>query len=79
MVNVVGHAMRSEQLPSSSADTPAPPDVQHGRYRTLLHYSPAMVLLAAVLIDQYRLADPDLWGHIYFGRMRQLGPRDPTS
>lgn len=37
--------------------------------RSLLRYSPALVLLAIVLADAGRQADPDLWGHIRFGQL----------
>ncbi len=35
---------------------------------TLWRYSPAAVLLAVLVADSNRLADPDLWGHIRFGQ-----------
>lgn len=35
---------------------------------SLLHYSPAVVLLAALIADSNRHTDPDLWGHIRFGQ-----------
>ncbi len=36
---------------------------------SLLRYSPALVLLAVAIVDAYRLADPDLWGHVLSGRL----------
>lgn len=40
-----------------------------GRARvSLIRYSPAMVLFAIVIADSRQLSDPDLWGHILFGR-----------
>ncbi|MGH7781532.1 MAG: hypothetical protein ACREQR_17095 [Candidatus Binataceae bacterium] len=38
------------------------------RVRSLFHYSPALVLVAITIADCVRMADPDLWGHITFGR-----------
>jgi hypothetical protein len=35
---------------------------------TLWRYSPAAVLLAILVADSNRFADPDLWGHIRFGQ-----------
>ncbi len=35
---------------------------------SLFHYSPALILLAIVVADTTRLADPDLWGHVRFGQ-----------
>ncbi|HEV2170108.1 MAG TPA: hypothetical protein VGR40_04125, partial [Candidatus Binatus sp.] len=35
---------------------------------SLLHYSPALVLFAIVIADLRQSTDPDLWGHILFGR-----------
>lgn len=35
---------------------------------SLLRYSPAVVLLAALIADSNRHTDPDLWGHLRFGR-----------
>ncbi len=40
-----------------------------GRARiSLWRYSPALVLFAIVIADIRQLSDPDLWGHILFGR-----------
>ncbi len=40
-----------------------------GRARvSLLRYSPAIVLFAIVIADARQHSDPDLWGHILFGR-----------
>lgn len=49
---------------------------------TLLRYAPAFVLLAIAIADAARVADPDLWGHIAFGRLfLHAGPatHDPFS
>ena len=50
---------------------------------SLLRYSPAVVLLAILIADSNRRADPDLWGHIRFGQAfianRHLIDRDPYS
>jgi len=35
---------------------------------SLIRYSPALVLFAIVLADVRQFSDPDLWGHILFGR-----------
>jgi hypothetical protein len=34
----------------------------------ILRYSPALFLFIVVVADAGRWADPDLWGHVYFGR-----------
>jgi hypothetical protein len=40
-----------------------------GRARvSLWHYSPAVVLFAIVIADFRQFSDPDLWGHVLFGR-----------
>jgi hypothetical protein len=36
--------------------------------QSLLRYSPAMMLVIIAVADAGRFADPDLWGHIVFGR-----------
>jgi hypothetical protein len=35
---------------------------------SLLRYSPALVLFAIVIADARQLTDPDLWGHVLWGR-----------
>ena len=35
---------------------------------SLLRYSPALVLFVIAIVDIQRWADPDLWGHVAFGR-----------
>ncbi len=35
---------------------------------SLLRYSPALVLFAVVIADARQLSDPDLWGHVLWGR-----------
>jgi hypothetical protein len=41
-----------------------------GKFRpvSLLRYSPLFVLIAILLADGGRAADPDMWGHVLFGR-----------
>jgi hypothetical protein len=40
-----------------------------GRARvSLIRYSPALVLFAIVIADARQHSDPDLWGHVLFGR-----------
>jgi hypothetical protein len=49
---------------------------------SLMRYAPAFVLLAIAIADAARVADPDLWGHIAFGRLfLRLGPvrHDPFN
>ena len=40
-----------------------------GRTLSLLHYSPAFLAFIIVIADAGRWADPDLWGHLIFGRL----------
>ena len=35
---------------------------------SLLHYSPAVIVVAIAVADSGRFADPDLWGHVRFGQ-----------
>jgi hypothetical protein len=50
---------------------------------SLLRYSPALVLVVVAIADIQRWADPDLWGHVAFGRAmlatRHLAFHDPYS
>lgn len=50
---------------------------------SLLRYSPALVLLAIVIADAFRVADPDLWGRVRFGQIilasGHASPVDPFS
>lgn len=50
---------------------------------SLLHYSPALLAFIVVVADAGRWADPDLWGHLVFGRLilahGHLPPRDIYS
>ena len=49
---------------------------------SLFRNAPAFVLLAIAIADAARVADPDLWGHIVFGRLfLQIGPvnHDPFN
>jgi hypothetical protein len=54
-----------------------------GRGRSLLRYSPAFLAFIIVAADAGRWADPDLWGHLVFGRLilmhGHLPPRDIYS
>jgi hypothetical protein len=53
------------------------------RTRSLLRYSPAFLAFIIVAADAGRWADPDLWGHLVFGRLilahGHLPPRDIYS
>ena len=46
-------------------------------------YSPALILIVVAIADVQRWADPDLWGHLAFGRAMlasgHLTPHDPYS
>src|SRR5260370_21404125 len=50
---------------------------------SLFHYSPALLLITIAIADSQRWADPDLWGHVPFGRavlaQGHLILRDPYS
>lgn len=65
------------QAVAISADAPA------DNSRSLFERFPAAVLIAALVADSGRYADPDLWGHIRFGEfvLRHGRPllRDPYS
>src|SRR5580704_19308392 len=41
--------------------------IRHGRV-SLLRCSPALILVVVAIVDLQRWADPDLWGHVAFGR-----------
>jgi hypothetical protein len=49
----------------------------------LLRYSPALVLIVVAIADLQQWADPDLWGHVAFGRAmlatHRLAFHDPYS
>jgi hypothetical protein len=45
------------------------------RPRSLLRYSPALLAFIFVVADAGRWADPDLWGHLVFGRLILERPR----
>lgn len=57
--------MRRAEIPDAALSGTAPT----ARPASILRYSPAMVLLAIAIADGFRMADPDLWGHIRFGQM----------
>ena len=44
------------------------PEDASARGISLFRYSPALILMAIVIADAGRLADPDLWGHIRLGQ-----------
>ena len=50
---------------------------------SLLRYSPALILFAIVIADIGQLSDPDLWGHVLWGRQLlahgSLPPGNPYS
>jgi hypothetical protein len=50
---------------------------------SLLRYSPALVLIVVAIVDIQQWADPDLWGHVAFGRAmiatHRLAFHDPYS
>jgi hypothetical protein len=50
---------------------------------SLIRHSPALILLVITIADIQRWADPDLWGHVAFGRAmlatHHLAFRDPYS
>ena len=60
-----------------------PPDARRQRTVSLLRYSPAVCLLAVLIADGGRRADPDLWGHLRFGlamlQSHRLVLHDPYS
>jgi hypothetical protein len=66
------------QIERSRAPASAP-----GPALSLLRYSPAFLAFIIVLADAGRWADPDLWGHLVFGRLilmhGRLPPRDVYS
>lgn len=71
-------------LESSATETvTAPATPLPSRSISLIRYSPALVVLAILIADAYRLADPDLWGHIRFGQMflasGQVSATDPFN
>jgi len=48
-------------IEARSADPPPQPNA------SLLHRSPALILVVIAIVDIQRWADPDLWGHVAFG------------
>ena len=51
-----------------------------GRIRvSLIRYFPALVLFAIVIADFRQLSDPDLWGHVLFGRELLLHGSLPSN
>src|SRR5690242_14647542 len=49
--------------PVSNQPAPRPESSRQSLFR----YSPALLLVIIAVADAGRFADPDLWGHIYFG------------
>ncbi|HUY38852.1 MAG TPA: hypothetical protein VMV13_08465 [Candidatus Binataceae bacterium] len=47
------------------------------RTESMLRYSPALVLIAVMIADSVRIADPDLYGHLRFGQQILLAARVP--
>jgi hypothetical protein len=66
-------------LPEPTVGSPA----DRHRRASLLRYSPALVLIIVAIADIQRWADPDLWGHVAFGRAmlatHHLALHDPYS
>jgi hypothetical protein len=56
--------------PASGSGTQGRPSAVKpvGAAGSLLRYSPALILLAIMLVDAGRRTDPDLWGHLCFGQ-----------
>ena len=54
-------AVRLDAAPDA-AETATPARI------SLLRYSPALILFAIVIADARQHSDPDLWGHVMFGR-----------
>jgi hypothetical protein len=77
-----GLASDSAMLGASNIPRDAPFDPAP-RPASLLRYSPAFFAFIVVVADAGRWADPDLWGHICFGRLilslGHLPPRDIYS
>lgn len=61
------------QVAQESGGAPPSPGLAEAKSRpstnSLLRYAPALVLFAIVIADAMRVADTDLWGHIFFGRI----------
>jgi hypothetical protein len=50
-----------------------------GQVRSLLRCSPAFLAFIIVIADAGRWADPDLWGHLVFGRLILMRGHLPPS
>ena len=57
----------ADQSRLGSADAPAT-SAQASRHVSLLYKAPALLLLIIAIADAGQLTDPDLWGHIRFGK-----------
>ena len=64
-------------------DGPTPAAIATSARRSLLRYSPAIILVVIAVADAGRYADPDLWGHLLAGgailRTGHMMTRDPYS
>ncbi len=68
---------RREIVFKNSGQLPA--DEPIDERQSLLHHSPGLILLAILITDAYRFADPDLWGHVGFGRLFIASGRVPWT
>lgn len=68
-----------DELANATAPESAGAGTEDVRRASLLRYSPALVLVAASIIDAVRLAGPDLWGHVRFGQMFLAAGRYPST
>lgn len=60
--------MRKRAQPISLARPVATATAPPPRRASLMRYSPGLVVAAIAIADYVRSADPDLWGHLVFGR-----------
>ncbi|MBF6570643.1 MAG: hypothetical protein IVW54_17400 [Candidatus Binataceae bacterium] len=59
---------RPQHASDLAGDGPVPAAIATSARRSLLTYSPAIILVVIAVADAGRYADPDLWGHLLFGR-----------
>ncbi len=84
----VGATLRSDAPDEASAEIRS----YKRAHRSLLRYSPALLILVICIADAAQVTDPDLWGHIRFGQAalaehnlgaallgKGLAKRDPYS
>ena len=78
-----GRAMSIAARPADPDSLPIFDTAARAPRTSLLHYSPALVLILIAIADAGRVTDPDLWGHIRFGHAVLAGHRlvlhDPYS